>query len=543
VDDAPRGVDTLDDTVDADTVDADTVDSDPADTDILDADTVDSDILDADTDPVDSDAVGTDPVDSDADMVDTDWSETDPPATFPTWRFTGLAHHDLCTTATPCQQDRIVYGRPLQERPAACVRGDHYAPGELTDAVLVCFLDYLRLGVHGAIRVLDPAARTWTDLPGGGPRDFVTAGLLDRAGASQIGSLRFVQLDPADNGAALIVRGPNGPLMRRGADGVWRRDAAFGAAWEGAGFLRTSEPLVVDLDDNGLLDIGMMRCGLDDRCEPVVFYQLLPGVWQASANVTRLAGRSSDAYAWDAVRHPDTGLWTLVAAGDRISAALSGASGVFVQSGTGPDGFPAFTEAAGTTAAAQAGMGVMHLDLRGIDAFGASTPVPDGVDEIILSTQVQCPEVLQELLPGLGIDRWTELTNSISNWIVQGGRFRPGCWEDPTPETEDLAWGVSLVAPDLLLVAQGDDGRVLPTGQCARPECPQDGEPMTGWLPWHGRLWAYPLDHLQFVSPDGDDLRNGNRRTVEVHEVAGVTVVVTGGTWENGDPEVWVVER
>jgi hypothetical protein len=118
----------------------------------------------------------------------------------------------------------------------------------------------------------------------------------------------------------------------------------------------------------------------------------------------------------------------LVAAGDRISAALSGASGVFVQSGTGPDGFPAFTEAAGTTAAAQAGMGVMHLDLRGIDAFGASTPVPDGVDEIIL---------LGMDANQLGPSPHHRLGHAIDMRVVQAdGSYadrRLGCVHDPAP--------------------------------------------------------------------------------------------------------------
>jgi len=188
-------------------------------------------------------------------------------------------------------------------------------------------------------------------------------------------------------------------------------------------------------------------------------------------------------------------------------------------------------------------MSLMLYDLRGVDDEGNSVAVPDGHPELIASTTVQCPEVLTELGPAY----WVNVTQAYAPWIVQPDRRAPGCWWDTTPTTEELAWGIGLVTDDLVLVAQGDDGRALPDGVGTCAWCPVGGEPMIGYMPHQGRLWGYPPGALTFVNSAGDDLTLGNRRTLEVHRVPGRdgverTVVVTSGVFDEGWPEVWLVD-
>lgn len=498
---------------------------------------------DTDLAPPETDAppADTEPSDSDAASGDTDApADTDGPPIFPQHRLVGVAYERFCGPTTPCTHGRRQDGRPQIEQPGSCVAGDLYAPGALGPDVLVCLLDYLRGRTRGVIAVLDPQTATWSDPPDG-RTDFVAAGMLEANGESSLSSFLFARLDPGRPDAALIVRSPFGQVMWHGPDGRWQYDAGFQAVRSGAGMRTQSESVVADLDDNGLLDIVQMRCGDDDVCQPVAFFQTALNTWRASENFARMPGSSSDAYAWVAFR--DTDGWTIAAAGSYTSVG-GGSSNLFVPDPTpGADGFPAWTELPGTDALGVAGMGLMLHDLRGVDAAGNTVAAPDGRPELIVSTTVQCPEVLAQLAPSY----WVNLTQAHSAWIDQPDRRAPGCWWDNTPETEELAWGIGLVLDDLVLVAQGDDGRARTAGVGTCDWCPVGGEPMIAYLPYQGRLWGYPPGALTLVNSAGDDISLGNRRTLEVHHVPGRdgvarAVVVTSGVFDEGWPEVWLVD-
>jgi hypothetical protein len=470
------------------------------------------------------------------------------PPEFGRYRLVEIAASWFCAEPTPCAPGwQADDGRPIQEHPAACVDAHAWDPAAFAEdsGRLVCLLDYLRTvdGAErrGVIAVLDVHSRTWS-APPDGRDDFVRAGLIE-AGAprSKAGSLRFARdldagTEPSDQ-AALFTRSPTGPLLRRGPDGLWTVDAAFLAAAASIERYRTAESEVVDLNRDGRPDVLQMACVPDGVCLPVVFYRTGPTTWQASQNFSRIPNASSDAYAWQVIPEPD-GRITLAAAGadERLGGAVP-PSGLFIEDAQpGPDGLPAWTEIVGTSALAGQGMGTLLYDLRGAEAAN-STPDPDGQPELLVSTTVQCPEVLQRLSGGI----WFSLTAQVATWVDQPGRYAPGCWVDPTPATEELAWGMAFAAPDLLLVAQGDDGRVL-NGLCpAAPHCPIGGEPMIAYKPHAGRLWAWPLDRLRVETPDGLDVSLGNRRTLAVHRIGEVDVVVTGGVYE-GLPQVFIVE-
>lgn len=516
----------------------DTPPPDPADTD---ADTESESDAESDAES-DTDTVAATDASDPPEPTETDAAldDTDGPPVFPQHRLVGVAYERFCGPATPCTHARREDGRPQIEQPGSCVAGDQYAPGELGPDVLVCLLDYRRGATPGVIAVLDPQTATWSDPPDG-RADFVAAGLLEPPGRSSLSSFLFARLDPSRPDAALIIRSPYGQVMWRDPDGPWRYDAGFDAVWRGAGMRTQSESVVADFDDNGLPDIVQMRCGDDGVCQPVAFYQTAPHTWVASQNFARMPGTSSDAYAWVAFRGDDG--WTIAAAGGYTSLG-SGSSNLFVQDPSpGADGFPAWTELPGTDALGLAGMSVMLYDLRGVDAAGGSVAAPDGQPELIVSTTVQCPEVLAQLGPSY----WVNLTQAHAAWIDQPDRRAPGCWWDPTPATEELAWGIGLVTDDLVLVAQGDDGRAMPNGVGTCAWCPVGGEPMIGYMPYHGRMWGYPPGALTLVNSAGDDISLGNRRTLEVHHVPGRdgvqrTVVVTGGVFDEGWPEVWLLD-